>query len=63
MMIYDDKILIILGIIIVIGSVFQEGNTYYLQLCLHVYMSVYMNLCVSYKEYSILYNKYISHKH
>ena len=33
MMIYDDKILIIPGIIIVIGSVFQEGNTYYLQLC------------------------------
>ena len=47
-----DKILSILGTIIVVGFVFQEDNKYYPQV-LPTYMNVCMNLWLSYKEYAI----------
>ena len=33
-----DEILSIPGMILVVGSVFQEDNKYYLQVCLHEYV-------------------------
>ena len=47
-----DKILSILGTIIVVGFVFQEDSKYYPQV-LPTYMNVCMNLWLSYEEYAI----------